>query len=85
MRASNPATSARRQLTARRSRRSGCGVSGMKTGSRVVSLTNSATWGRQNRTVAYHDPNRLAEVSSAPAVGRLARVEELAGPVNNQH
>src|SRR5947209_16322597 len=37
------------------------GASGINTGSNVVSLTSKATWGFQNRAVAYHSPNSVVD------------------------
>jgi hypothetical protein len=56
------------------------GARATSTGSSVVSLTNSATWGFQKTMVAYQLPNTVVERSSREAVGCLTRSRNLRVP-----
>ena len=47
----------------KRAKRVAVGTKGSRTGSRVVSFTYKAIWGRQNTAVAYQSPNRVVESS----------------------
>ena len=47
----------------------GGGCEGVRTGSRVVALTNSATCGRQNSTVANQSPRIVVDVVSGSRAG----------------
>src|SRR5215216_1642105 len=57
-----------RRAAGNRSIRVAAGANGTSTGSSVVSLTNKATCGFQNRTFTYQSPSLVVERSSAAAV-----------------
>src|ERR671910_1113274 len=76
--ACRPSTSSR--LVENRSMTDAAGARATSTGSSVVSLTNSATWGFQKRMVAYQLPNTVVERSSREAVGCLTRSRNLRVP-----
>ncbi len=50
------------------------GASGISTGSKVDSLTNNATCGRQNGTVAYQSPSTVVDRSPTSRSGLPTRV-----------
>lgn len=47
--------------------------SGMNTGNSVRSFTSSATWGRQNRTLAYQLPSAVSGSTTEGIIGRRTR------------
>lgn len=56
------------------------GAKGSSTGSKVDSLTNSPTWGFQNRTVAYQSPRTIVGCPTSVRDGTPTRSRKLPVP-----